>query len=274
MTISAKDDPDVDQVFVERASSEWLTQTCCGSRNKAELLAIEAKTLIEAVISHNAWSLSAEPSSSLSPEVASLTWRSVFNAACFIKNNKEKMEAETREALAFSFLGNNGDSSSFLAASIMSNEGSDEKEKEGALAYMIVFPDQMQEWYSYNETSKDPLVVVSKSCKCLPRKKKSCSTCATGRPPNPNSSGRSASSTSAFSTGDRVRIRDVEREEMERLQEGFGGFVENMTRMGGLAGIVESSNPRTASVRILEEASPGEHFTSYAWNIEMLEHFS
>lgn len=115
-------------------------------------------------------------------DVPDVTWNSLVQAICWYHVNNERIEkmkqAEEERLLpelARNFLATHGDAASFIAAIQLAEAGTSEEDKKCALAYMKVFPTQMQEWYDYNASLSDPLIKLrNRTCRCLPRHQSSC----------------------------------------------------------------------------------------------------
>lgn len=128
----------------------------------------------------------------------SLTWNSLVEACSWYYHNREAILNQKRCDLAMSFSMTYAEDASFIAAMTLidyhqsgaaaasgrsrgaasTSHGSGSGEKEAmasALAYMGVFAEEMQLWYDYNASLREPVIEnIARHCRCLPRHLKTC----------------------------------------------------------------------------------------------------
>ena len=110
-------------------------------------------------------------------------WDELFGLVCWGRLNTEKYDEYSKEILAMEHMAEHLDSAAYMSAEICqraSSQGnrssaSQPKDLKGARAFMVMFPEQVHEWYDYNDTLEDPILPKSASkCKCLPRHNAHC----------------------------------------------------------------------------------------------------
>lgn len=113
------------------------------------------------------------------------TWDHILGACCWSRLHFEEIDRQNSAILSHEFIIEHQDSASFIAAYVLSPnviESSSPDTIRRAKAYMILNPDEMNEWYDYNvcmvrdcgESLVAGLESVPTSCRCLPRHVKTC----------------------------------------------------------------------------------------------------
>jgi hypothetical protein len=174
----------VDQAWRSREDSFYLKEESTDDRHK-----------LQQQLLHTHKSVSSQDVASEREEIeaairsAQVTWRDLFCAVCWERLRANKIEKDKSVKLALDFLEKYHAEAAFLAAACFYSPtpilfdrlpaaNSHNICKEIALTFMQEFPDQMDEWFSYNAKLEEPffgLEATPKGCVCIPRHIGTCS---------------------------------------------------------------------------------------------------
>ena len=119
--------------------------------------------------------------SSCSPLPSFLTWRNILRGICWNLIHVKEREHMAKVELANKFYLQHGESSPFVAASILYEfhvvNVSDE-ERNMANCFMQVYSEEQHQWYDYNDSLSESMLShdgkSAHGCRCLPRHFKVC----------------------------------------------------------------------------------------------------
>ena len=107
-----------------------------------------------------------------------VTWEHLLWAASWFYENRRALKEAHDAEMAETFLMMHGADAPFMAAVNLSDFHThrvDHSDVLASLAFMRYYSDEMQEWYDYDSTAREPMVEnVARGCRCLPRHTKHC----------------------------------------------------------------------------------------------------
>eukprot|EP00599_Poterioochromonas_sp_BG-1_P005830 CAMPEP_0173149516 /NCGR_PEP_ID=MMETSP1105-20130129/10372_1 /TAXON_ID=2985 /ORGANISM="Ochromonas sp., Strain BG-1" /LENGTH=683 /DNA_ID=CAMNT_0014064397 /DNA_START=689 /DNA_END=2740 /DNA_ORIENTATION=- len=158
--------------------SDWLAANL-GKVNLAHDTFETLKPSIEAILSIRSKDRSKSEKEQAADVLDSINWNLLLDAVSWYRHNRDRIRDEKRTEMGLTFSVIHGDDAAFMAAINLTEYHTHKVEKEetlASLAYMHIFPEEMNAWYDYNASLREPVIEnIAKNCRCLPRHNKTCS---------------------------------------------------------------------------------------------------
>jgi hypothetical protein len=151
--------------------SRWVE--LCGSSQAAKQEYEKVKPSIDKL-----FSFKADKSVDGPDPLEEMSWNVLIEAISWYRQNRDRLKEEKKTELGLNFSVIYGDDAAFMAAMNLAEYHTHKVEKEettASLAYMHMFPEEMNAWYDYNASLKEPVIEnIAKGCRCLPRHTRNC----------------------------------------------------------------------------------------------------
>jgi hypothetical protein len=110
--------------------------------------------------------------------IGKLSWNTLLEAASWYRHNRDRIREIKRTEMGLNFNAIHDEDAPFMAAINLAEYHTHKVEREdtiASLAFMHMFPEEMNAWYDYNCSLKEPLIEnIAKNCRCLPRHNRTC----------------------------------------------------------------------------------------------------
>jgi hypothetical protein len=162
---------------IETSGDEWLKMWNNDSKLAFERFQIIQPSILS-FLGLNTNRYLRKHSSSRKDESTTLTFETLLEAVSWFNHHQNQIKSELRTEMGLNFMVMHGPNAPFIAASNMAEYYThriDSDDRLASLAYMHIFPEEMNAWYEYNEVMSDPIVPnVARGCRCLPRHIRTC----------------------------------------------------------------------------------------------------